>query len=264
MPEQVKHIGWEDLDKRKFFVFGPTLFLGVRVILYPANLIKTRLQVQRKKVLYNGTFDAFGKIVRAEGPRGLYKGFMVSCAGLFSGQCYITTYELVRSKTEQYSLTVRGLLAGGCASLVGQTITVPVDVLSQKLMVQGLGQSHVKLKGASTILREIIRKEGPFGLYKGYFASFMTYTPTSAIWWSAYGTYTGVVGDYVPSGTPHMMILAMAGVMAGATAATLTNPLDIIRTRLQVSDCSTHHKNTQATTHSPHQEPITQSVHLPY
>ena len=234
MPEEVKHIEWKDMDKRKFYFFGPTLFLGLRVFLYPVNLIKTRLQVQRKGVLYKGTFDAFSQIVRTEGPRGLYKGFMVSCVGLLSGQCYITTYELVRAKTDGYSYAVRGFLAGGCASLVGQTITVPVDILSQKLMVQGQNQPQVKIKGASTLVREILQTNGPAGFYKGYFASLMTYAPSSAIWWSAYGLYTDLLGSSVPSGTPHMFVLALAGSMAGATAASLTNPLDIVRTRLQV------------------------------
>ena len=65
--------------------------------------------------------------------------------------------------------------------------------------------------------------------------SLMTYAPSSAIWWSSYGFYTGVLGSIVPAGTPHMLVLAPSGVLSGVTAATLTNPLDIVRTRLQVS-----------------------------
>lgn len=234
MPEHVRHIEWEEMDKKKFYFFGPTLFLGIRALLYPANLVKTRLQVQRKDALYKGSFDAFVKVIRFEGLRGLYKGFLVSCLGLLSGQCYITTLELIRTRTKEYNNAVRGFLAGGCASLVGQTITVPVDVVSQKLMVQGQGEHTAKLKGASTIIREIVKRNGPLGLYRGYLISLMTYAPSSAIWWSSYGTYTGMVGSIVPSGTPHMLVLALAGSMAGFTTATLTNPLDIMRTRLQV------------------------------
>ena len=234
MPEEVRHIEWEEMDKRKFYFFGPTLFLGIRALLYPANLVKTRLQVQRKNALYKGSFDTFVKVVRYEGIRGLYKGFLVSSFGLLSGQCYITTLELVKTRTKNYNSAVRGFLAGGLASLVGQTITVPVDVVSQKLMVQGQGENTVKLKGASTIIREIVKSDGPLGLYRGYLISLMTYAPSSAIWWSSYGAYTGLVGSMVVSGTPHLIVLATAGALAGLTTATLTNPLDIMRTRLQV------------------------------
>ncbi|XP_068744884.1 solute carrier family 25 member 44-like [Montipora capricornis] len=234
MPEEVRNIEWEEMDKRKFYFFGPTLFLGIRALLYPANLVKTRLQVQRKNALYKGSFDAFVKVVRFEGIRGLYKGFLVNCFGLLSGQCYITTLELVKMRTKNYNLAVRGFVAGGIASIVGQTITVPVDVISQKLMVQGQGGSSNKLKGASAIAREIVKSDGPLGLYRGYLISLMTYAPTSAIWWFTYGAYTGLVGSIVISGTPHLLVLATAGALAGFTTSTVTNPLDIMRTRLQV------------------------------
>lgn len=234
MPEDVRHIEWEDMDKRKFYFFGPTLFFGIRALLYPANLVKTRLQVQRKNALYKGSFDAFVKVLRYEGIRGLYKGFLVSSFGLLSGQFYITTLEIVKMRTKKYNLAVRGFLAGGIASIVSQTITVPVDVISQKLMVQGQGVNSGKLKGASTIVREIVRCDGPRGLYRGYLISLMTYAPTSAIWWFTYGAYTRFVGSLVISGTPHLFVLAVAGALAGFTTSTITNPLDIMRTRLQV------------------------------
>lgn len=238
MPESVEIIEWQHLDKKKFYLIGPTLFIGIRSLLYPPNLIKTRLQVQKKRALYTGTWDAFRNILKTEGIRGLYKGYMVSNFSVISGQFYITTYELVRQRTANYNLQLRGFLAGGCASVVGQTITVPTDIVSQKLMVQGLGKSYRshKLKGAGTIIREIMRAHGPQGFYKGFCISLMTYGPTSGVWWSAYGTYLGIVGNFVPDGTPHIVVQGISGPLAGLTAAITTNPLDVLRTRLQVLD----------------------------
>jgi hypothetical protein len=37
------------------------------------------LQVQHKNALYKGTFDAFHKILKYEGVKGLYRGFWISC-----------------------------------------------------------------------------------------------------------------------------------------------------------------------------------------
>eukprot|EP00061_Rhincodon_typus_P001283 g14288.t1 len=84
-------IEWQDLDKRKFYVFGVLMTMAIRISVYPFTLIRTRLQVQRGKSLYTGTFDAFAKIVRAEGISGLYRGFLVNTFTLVSGQCYVTT-----------------------------------------------------------------------------------------------------------------------------------------------------------------------------
>ena len=45
--------------------------------------------MQRQQSLYNGTFDAFRKIVRTEGPRGLYRGFHVNSLAVLNSQLYV-------------------------------------------------------------------------------------------------------------------------------------------------------------------------------
>lgn len=59
---------------------------------------------------------------------------------VISGVFYISTYEGVRhvlsSKIE--NSRIKALIAGGSASIVGQTIIVPFDVLSQHLMMIGI------------------------------------------------------------------------------------------------------------------------------
>lgn len=37
-----------------------------------------------------------------------------------------------------------------------------------------------------------------------------------------------------PSGCPHLILQAVAGPMAAATASTITNPMDVVRARVQV------------------------------
>ena len=207
----IQIIEWEDLDKRKFYSLGVFMTLTTRATIYPASLIRTRLQVQKGKALYSGTFDAFCKILRAEGVRGLYRGFMVSTFTLVSGQAYITTYEVVRKYVSHYSPsnTVKSVVAGGAASLVAQTITVPIDVVSQHLMMQGQGEhlSRFKLKpkmmlAASKrrptfgqtwdITVQVFAADGFRGFYRGYVASLLTYIPNSALWWPFYHFYTGM------------------------------------------------------------------------
>ena len=161
--------------------------------------------MQEQSTLYSGTADAFSKVVRREGFRGLYKGFVFSSLGLVSGQLYLTTYEVVRSYLAGYGYgsELRGLIAGGTATLVGQSVTVPVDVVTQIMMMQGQVTSTrtvkpknyivvknvdyiiphketVKLRGAVSIVKEIFRKEGIRGLYRGYHVSLLTYAPNSA------------------------------------------------------------------------------------
>ncbi|XP_046897693.1 solute carrier family 25 member 44-like [Hypomesus transpacificus] len=247
----IQIIEWEDLDKRKFYSFGVFMTMSIRATVYPATLIRTRLQVQKGKSLYNGTFDAFFKILRSEGVRGLYRGFMVNTFTLISGQAYITTYELVRKYVSNYSNdnTIKSLVAGGSASLVAQSITVPIDVVSQQLMMQGQGEhltrfrikprvegGKAKITFGQTrdIIAQIFAADGFRGFYRGYVASLLTYIPNSAVWWPFYHLYAEQLSKMAPSDCPHLILQAMAGPLAAATASTVTNPMDVVRARVQV------------------------------
>lgn len=143
----VRVIEWDMLDKVKFLPLSVASSFTVRTALYPFTLVKTRLQVQRGNEVYRGTFDAFRKIVGAEGVSGLYRGFWVNAFSVFSGAFYILTYENVRHVLGTVNINdskIKALIAGGCASLVGQTIIVPFDVISQHLMMMGLvSRSHI-------------------------------------------------------------------------------------------------------------------------
>lgn len=124
---------------------------------------------------------------------------------IFSGSCYIYTYEGVRHLCTKYGAgkTVKSFLAGGCASLVGQTLIVPFDVISQHMMVLGMGTHGLNPLGIRThaneskfrltvnIAKEIYRRDGFIGFYRGYLASLMAYVPNSAMWWSFYHLYQG-------------------------------------------------------------------------
>lgn len=208
----IQIIEWEDLDKRKFYSFGVFMTMTIRATVYPATLIRTRLQVQRGRSLYSGTLDAFCKILRAEGLQGLYRGFMVNSFTLISGQAYITTYELVRKYVSHYTEnnTAKSLVAGGSASLVAQSITVPIDVVSQQLMMQGqgkdlsrfrlntdLGKTERMFGQTRNIMAQIFAADGFRGFYRGYFASLLTYIPNSAVWWPFYHFYAGMYQESI-------------------------------------------------------------------
>lgn len=180
---------------------------SVRCALFPLTVIKTQLQVQFKNDVYKGMIDCGCKIYKSEGVRGLYRGFWVSSFQIISGVFYISTYEGVRHILTQKGAgdKTKAILAGGAASLVGQTIIVPFDVISQHMMVLGMNAHGTAINplGINTaakkselaikIAKEIFKRDGLTGYYRGYTASLLAYVPNSALWWGFYHYYQGLL-----------------------------------------------------------------------
>lgn len=210
--EFIKTIEWDMMNKAKFFPLSMLSSFTVRCCLYPLTVIKTQLQVQHRNDVYKGMLDAGSKIYRAEGVPGLYRGFWVSSVQIVSGVFYISTYEGVRHVLNNLGAghRTKALVGGGCASLVGQTIIVPFDVISQHAMVLGMNvaangktvvnplgikfdESRGRLSVSYDIAKEIMRRDGFKGFYRGYSASLMAYVPNSAMWWAFYHMYQGLL-----------------------------------------------------------------------
>lgn len=261
----VRTIEWNMMDKTKFFPLSMLSSFCVRFSLYPLTLIKTRLQVQKHGETYKGLFDAATKIYKTEGVHGLYRGFWISSVQIISGVFYIATYEGMRHILSQYNApqSVKALVGGGAASLVGQTVIVPFDVLSQHLMVLGLvdrcsqkkatlnplgiklDATRSKFRTTLDIAQIIYRTDGFRGFYRGYVASVCTYVPNSALWWTFYHLYQDELELLLPMSVSRLLIQCVAGTLGGFTTTIITNPMDTIRARLQVQRTDTMLKTFQ-------------------
>ncbi|XP_050420807.1 solute carrier family 25 member 44 [Adelges cooleyi] len=253
----VRTIEWDMMDKTKFLPLSMLSSFCVRCSLYPLTLIKTRLQIQKHGEMYKGLLDAASRIYSTEGMSGLYRGFWVSSVQVFSGVAYIGAYEQTRHITGPYLQQwpeIRSLVAGGVASVFGQTIIVPFDVVSQHLMMLGLSNSKnnkdkfiyfrplnvnldmskSKFRTTLDIARCVYQQDGFKGFYRGYVASVCTYAPNSALWWSFYTIFQDQLEIRLPVNTSLLLMQSVSGVLAGFTTTLITNPMDTIRARLQV------------------------------
>lgn len=252
------------LDKSKFFVLGAALFSGVSGALYPAVLMKTRQQVCHSQgSCIGGAFT----LVRHEGLRGLYRGFGTSLMGTIPARAlYMTALEVTKSNvgsaavrlgfTEAKAAAVANAVGGLSAAMAAQLVWTPVDVVSQRLMVQGssglVNASRCNYVNGFDAFRKIVRADGPKGLYRGFGISILTYAPSNAVWWASYSVAQrmvwGGIGCYVckkdeensntikPDSKTIMAVQGVSAAIAGSVSALITMPLDTIKTRLQVLD----------------------------
>jgi len=132
--------------------------------------------------------------------------------------------------------------AGGLAALASQVLVVPMDVVSQRQMVAS------ERTGAMRVFRSIVEKEGyRHGLYRGFGLSLLGSLPAGTVWWAVYGGMQHRLDPYrrlrwgeTEGSWTYLSrrgaVQVPAGLSAAAVAATLTQPIDVVRTRLQVGN----------------------------
>lgn len=204
-----------------------------RLVFYPLDTLRARLQVERGVELYNTT-NLLKNILQKEGWKALYKGLGISMIINVPGTVvYLSTYEKTKKGLED-KITNKPLLhlvSGFIAECVSGLLWTPMDVVKQKLQVETTKSAIYK--DSRNALRVIYQREGLIGLYRGYFITLSVFAPFSMIYFVVYEKLKATFG-YTP-----VSFFASAGT-AGAVAAALTCPLDVVKTRLQVQSKDSH------------------------
>lgn len=129
--------------------------------------------------------------------------------------------------------------AGASAGAIAATFMCPLDVIKTRLQVHGLPQISQSGRQGSVIvtsLQNIIRTEGFKGLYRGLSPTLAALLPNWAVYFTVYGhlkdsLHSHDAVDSCGQLTIGANMIAAAG--AGAATAITTNPLWVVKTRLQ-------------------------------
>ncbi|KAF2287066.1 hypothetical protein GH714_037312 [Hevea brasiliensis] len=230
-------IDWHMLDKSKFFFLGAALFSGVSAALYPVVVLKTRQQVSPTQI---SSLKLSFSILHHEGVRGFYRGFGTSLMGTIPARAlYMTALEVTKSSvgtatvrlgfSDTQATAIANAAAGLSSAMAAQLVWTPIDVVSQRLMVQGCNNSKDIIPSLNSCgyrngidaFRKILHADGPRGLYRGFGISILTYAPSNAVW---------------PDSKAMVAVQGLCAVMASGVSAMITMPLDTIKTRMQVLD----------------------------
>ncbi|XP_057476022.1 uncharacterized protein LOC130764009 isoform X1 [Actinidia eriantha] len=248
-------INWHRLDKTKFHIIGAILFTAQTALLHPTAVVKTRMQVAGSGLSHMRGISVFRQILKSDGIPGIYRGFGTSAVGSLPGRVLaLTSLELSKDMMLKYTEPLnmpeatRVGIANGVAGMVSNLVScvyfVPLEVTSQRLMVQGLPGTTF-CNGPFDVVRKVIKSEGFRGMYRGFGLTAVTQSPASALWWGAYGAAQHIIwrsldyGDNTENKPSHMEMVtvqATAGMLAGACSSVITTPLDTVKTRLQVMD----------------------------
>ncbi|OCL04175.1 calcium-binding mitochondrial carrier protein-like protein Aralar1 [Glonium stellatum] len=239
---RTKSILHDVLESAHHFALGSLAGAFGAFMVYPIDLVKTRMQNQRGhrvgEMLYKNSLDCARKVIKNEGVRGLYSGVLPQLVGVAPEKAIkLTVNDLVRGKfTDKktgYIWWPWELLAGGTAGGCQVIFTNPLEIVKIRLQVQGEVSKSVENAPKRSAIW-IVKNLGLVGLYKGASACLLRDVPFSAIY---FPTYNHLKRDYFgesPTKSLGVVQMLTAGAVAGMPAAYLTTPFDVIKTRLQV------------------------------
>ncbi|KAF5727286.1 mitochondrial uncoupling protein 3 [Tripterygium wilfordii] len=134
--------------------------------------------------------------------------------------------------TESDSLGRTKILLTSLSATIAETATFPIDLTKTRLQLHGESLSSTRPTNAVRVVSEILRQQGPIGLYKGLSPAILRhlfYTPIRII---AYENLRNlVVADGV--GSPSLPTKALIGGISGVIAQVVASPADLVKVRMQ-------------------------------
>ncbi|XP_078174369.1 nicotinamide adenine dinucleotide transporter 2, mitochondrial-like [Carex rostrata] len=126
--------------------------------------------------------------------------------------------------------------AGASSGVIAAVFVCPLDLIKTRLQVHGL-RNLPPTNGSYIIasLEQIVKNEGMSGMYRGLAPTIFALLPT----WAVYFTVYGKLKHEFASGTNGQLSVAgnvLAAVGAGTASALVSNPLWVVKTRIQARD----------------------------
>ncbi|KAK9834140.1 hypothetical protein WJX81_001743 [Elliptochloris bilobata] len=224
-----------------------------RAATYPADTIKARLQLQgalQGPLAYRSTLHAVRQALAAEGAAGLYRGFAAVLAGVLPANAlYYATYELLKGHLPG---PLGGAAVGAAAQMVAGVAFTPTDIIKERLQVAPLMGGTYRYRSAWHALKALLREHGMRGLFKGYWLTNSVWIPWSMLYVAAYEESKRRLTAHLHGADPAAVDgsgcgereagacalpawgYAASSAGSAATAALATQPLDVVKTRLQV------------------------------
>lgn len=182
---------------------------------------------------FSGTRDAFFKIAQLEGIRSWWKGLSPTLImAVPATVIYYTGYDQLKMLfgfKEGQRNYIAPALAGSIARTVAVTAVCPIELVKTKLQSRQ-GYSYKELLA---VVRNAIQQNGLLGLWRGLSPMLLRDLPFSVLYWVGY-EQTKLCLSRMVQPDYSALVPFMSGAVSGALSAVVTNPLDVVKTHMQV------------------------------
>jgi solute carrier family 25 (adenine nucleotide translocator) protein 4/5/6/31 len=175
--DTIKAIFKTSKDAPTYMKFGTNILSGgfagslSLTFVYSLDYARTRLANDAKgkggERQFNGLIDVYAKTLKSDGIQGLYRGFTISCVGIFIYRgMYFGLYDSLKPILlgEDASVLLSFLLGWGVTITAG-LMSYPIDTIRRRMMMTS--GSAVKYKNSMDCAVQVIKGEGFMSLMKG-------------------------------------------------------------------------------------------------
>ncbi|XP_036323351.1 LOW QUALITY PROTEIN: mitochondrial 2-oxoglutarate/malate carrier protein [Rhagoletis pomonella] len=225
------------------FLFGGIAGMGATCIVQPLDLVKTRMQISGAgggKKEYENSLDCIKKVVKNEGPLGLYKGIgaaLLRQATYTTGRLGVYTYlqDFYQTTFKRTPGILDSMGMGIIAGAMGAFIGTPAEVALIRMASDGRLPPAERRNYSNVLnaLTRITREEGVTALWRGSIPTMGRAMVVNMTQLASYSQFK----NYFKNGPLKMeegIGLHFCSSMLSGFLTTITSmPLDIAKTRIQ-------------------------------
>merc|ERR1712061_172344 len=164
-------------DAPQYEKFGKNILSGgvagslSLTFVYSLDYCRTRLANDAKTKSgtrqYNGLVDVYRKTLASDGIGGLYRGFVISCVGIFIYRgLYFGLYDTIKPIVlGDGGSAVLSFFLGWAITVVSGLASYPIDTVRRRMMMTSGGA--VKYNGSIDCAKQILKNEGFMSMMKG-------------------------------------------------------------------------------------------------
>ncbi|KAL0426216.1 UNVERIFIED_CONTAM: Mitoferrin [Sesamum latifolium] len=218
----------------QFMIAGSIAGSIEHMAMFPVDTLKTRMQAisSSSKTPSVTLRQSLGSIIKLEGLAGLYRG--IAAMGLGAGPAHAVYFSVYESSKKFLSIgnpnnSMVHAASGVLATVTSDAVITPMDVVKQRLQLKGSPYKGGRLREEGCDGRGI----GAF--YASYRTTVLMNAPFTAVHFATYeAAKRGLMMEVSRGGDDETLLVhATAGAAAGALAAAITTPLDVVKTQLQ-------------------------------
>lgn len=243
--EKDENVQFKELPSRRksraaSVVSGSLSGAFVSACIQPLDVIRTRMQADAACGSLVSTSNVVGNIFKEGGLPAFWRGTQPTVirlgigAGLhfFFLESLKPVFETYDSSGNLRLSSVGAAVTGGLSRALAAFVSCPITVVKTRMEYGGTVATIPRYKNTLQGLGTIAREEGLRGLYRGIVPTVLSNAPFSALY---YLFYTRLRDNFKTSHDPSAVVNFASGTVAAIAATLITQPADVIRTRMQLN-----------------------------